>query len=281
MAWISLGSLLALLSAVFFGAGDFSGGLAARRNAPNQVLALSSFVAVVLLSLGAVLGGERFPPVEALIWSSLAGICGAAGLAALYAGLSSGRAAVVSPVSGVLAAVLPVLAAAVIHGLPETQKLIGFGVALPGIWLVSSSRGDESRAGTIRALGLGVLAGVMFGFFFVFLARVPAGGLFGPMAALKGAALIGALAWLAVSRTPLPKPVGNPAALLAGVLDPTANALYFVATQSTRLDIAAVLSSLYPAVTVLCSRWFLKEKISPAQWVGLGLCVAAIALITS
>jgi drug/metabolite transporter (DMT)-like permease len=280
MAFSSLGAVLALLSAVFFGVGDFSGGLAARRASPYQVLAISSAVATGLMTLMALVMGEGWPSSAAVFWSVLAGLSGAVGLAALYRGLSAGRAAVVSPVSGVVAAVLPVAVAALTQGLPDNVQLAGFAIALPGIWLVSSSASDDSKEGTLRALGLGLLAGVSFGLFFIFLARVPAGNVFGPMAAAKGAALLGALALIAIFRQPIPSLRGNPAALLAGVLDPTANTLYMLATSYTRLDIAAVLSSLYPAVTVLCSRLFLKEKITLAQWSGLGLSVAAIALIT-
>jgi drug/metabolite transporter (DMT)-like permease len=277
----SIGALLALVSAVFFGAGDFCGGLAARRASPYQVLALTSAVATALMLLMVLVTGEGWPSGAALLWSCLAGLSGAVGLAALYKGLSAGRAAVVSPVSGVVAAILPVAAAGLTQGLPETAQLVGFVVALPGIWLVSSSNSGESKEGTLRALGLGLLAGLSFGLFFIFLARVPAGAVFGPMAAAKGAALLGALVLIAIMRQPFALPRANPVALLAGVLDPTANTLYMLAIRYTRLDIAAVLSSLYPAVTVLCSRWLLKEKITPAQWGGLILSVAAIALITS
>jgi drug/metabolite transporter (DMT)-like permease len=275
------GAFFALISAALFGMGDFAGGLAARRISPAQVLALSSTLATLLMAAAAVLSGEAWPTGEAMLWSGLAGICGAVGLASLYLGLAVGRAAVVSPVSGVVAALIPVLAAGLSQGLPETRQLAGFVVALPGIWLVSSHSGAEQRSGLGRALGLGIAAGLAFGCFFIFLDRVPEGGLFGPMAAVKGAAMIGALVWLAASQQSLPQLRGNPAAWLAGVFDPSANTLYFLATRLTRLDIAAVLSSLYPAVTVLCSRIILKEKISPAQWAGLVLCVGAIALITS
>jgi len=276
----TLGAALALMSAVLFGVGDFVGGMAARRATPFQVLAISSTVATLLMTAAALLVRESWPSGQAMLWSAMAGFCGAIGLTALYKGLSVGRAAVVSPVSGVVAAVLPVIVAGVTHGLPEPVQLAGFGLALPAIWLVSSSGRRETDEGMLRALGLGLLAGVAFGFFFVFMARVPAGTIFGPMASVKGASMGVAFILLAVLRQPFPKLRGNPAALLAGVLDPSSNTLYFLATSYTRLDIAAVLSSLYPAVTVLCSRWFLKEKISPAQWVGLVLSVGAIMLIT-
>jgi drug/metabolite transporter (DMT)-like permease len=281
MAASPFGALLALLSAVFYGAGDFSGGLATRRASPYQVLAVSSAIAAGLMTLLAFATGESWPSSAAWLWSILAGLSGAAGLAALYKGLSAGRAAVVSPVSGVIAAVLPVVVAGLTQGLPSNFQLAGFAIALPGIWLVSSSAAGESKKTNLQALGLGMLAGVAFGLFFIFLARVPKGNLFGPMAAAKGAALAGALVFIAGMRQPFPRIRGNPAVLLAGILDPTANALYLLATSYTRLDIAAVLSSLYPAVTVLCSLLFLKEKIGRSQWVGLALSVAAIAMITS
>jgi drug/metabolite transporter (DMT)-like permease len=276
-----IGALIALFSAVLFGGGDFYGGLAARRDRPFQVLALSSTIATLLMVALAFLWGEAWPSWPAVFWAALAGISGAIGLVALYRGLSIGKAAIVSPVSGVLAAMLPVGLAGLTSGLPGPLQLAGFAVALPGIWLVSANSTVKYDDKIGPSFGMGILAGFAFGLFFIFLARVPSGDIFGPMAVAKCAAACGSFLLVAVARLKVPDVRKNVPLILAGILDPMANTLYFVALRMTRLDIAAVLSSLYPAVTVLMSRWILKEKIKQGQWVGLILCVVSIGLITA
>jgi drug/metabolite transporter (DMT)-like permease len=281
------GILLALMSACFYGSGDFLGGQATRRLNAYQVLALASLSGLVLMAGLTWYFHEPVPSAESLFWAGIAGVCGSLGLTVLFYGLATRGSAIVSPVSGVVGALLPVLYTVLNSGLPENTQILGFAVAAPGIWLVTASSSADRR--TARSgLGLGVLAGVGFGMFFILIARVGNEALFSPLAFLKIVAFLLALALLLIEhrlrRVQIPALRSNPrsglTALLSGLLDPTANAFYLAATRLARLDVVVVITSLYPAFTVLLARLVTKEQISWKQWVGIGLCLAAIALIS-
>jgi drug/metabolite transporter (DMT)-like permease len=126
---------------------------------------------------------------------------------------------------------------------------------------------------------LAAIAGIGFGGFFILLGQVDSGALFVPLAVTSCSASAVALLAMAISRTRLPSPRRNPTAVLAGVLDAAGVVAYLVAIRWIRLDVAAVLGSLYPAITVLLFRVLMKEAVNRTQWVGLAVCVAAIALI--
>jgi drug/metabolite transporter (DMT)-like permease len=283
------GSALALASSVVYGAGDFLGGLAARRLHPFQVLTFGSATGLVLMVLMALMLGEELPTTFDLVWAGLAGVCGMFGLAALYQGLAQGESAIVSPVSGVVGAGLPVVVGIILEGLPSPLQVAGFACAAPGIWLVTLQPGG-SRQKVRAGILLGGLAGIGFGLFFTLIAQVESSATFYPLAFLKLVALTisGGVWWF--SRKKYPRlDLRQPAAWLAapvklavasGLLDPLANALYLAATRLARLDVAVVLTSLYPAVTVLLSWLVLKEKIILVQWLGVAFCLAAIVLIT-
>lgn len=279
-----LGVTLALLSALMFGGGDFSGGFATRRCRPFQVLAWSALAGAIGLGLLAWLLREPWPAPDDTLWAAGAGLSGALGLVALYRGLSRGNTALVSPLAGVIGAALPVIAGAFSEGLPGTTQLLGFGCALLGIGLVTYTPRPAAlapgRAGAQRGqVTLGVLSGIGFGAFFIFLAQITPGVVVVPLAIAKGTAVC--VAWgitlLGERRLPVLRESG--VAWLSGLLDAAANALYLLARQHTRLDVAVVLTSLYPAFTVLLASLLLREQVSRAQWAGVGLCSAAIALI--
>ena len=265
-----LGIILALTSALVWGGGDFSGGLASRRSTSYQVLML----------LGAFLWKESLPGMPSVGWAVLAGLVGTIGLTSFYRALSLGHTAVVAPTSAVLCAILPVLFSIFTSGLPGLPRLLGFVLALVGIWLVSQPAVGESGRLSRQGFLLTILAGVCFGFFFIFLAQVEHGSVFYPLVAARGIELLLALLVLALGRTRLVGWRENPIALLAGLLDAGGNILYMAARQFTTLDVVAVLASLYPASTVILAGWLLKEKVSLKQWLGVALCLAAIVLIT-
>lgn len=274
-----IGNLLALASAFVWGSGDFSGGLATQRANPFQVLAVSTLAGVVALAALALGVGEAWPSAVGAAWSLSAGLAGALGIACLYRALSLGLAASVAPTAAVIGVALPVIYGAVTEGWPGWERLAGFGLAGLGIWLVSRSTEAADHAGR-RALGLALLAGLGFGGFFILIARVEAGLVFTPLIFARTASLGAALALMLARRVPLPSVASNPVAVLAGVLDTGGNVLYLAAKQFTRLDVAVVLASLYPVSTVLLAWLLLKQKIAPLQWVGAGLCMAAVVLIT-
>jgi drug/metabolite transporter (DMT)-like permease len=274
----ALGVFFALTSAAVWGSGDFSGGVATRRGSQYHVLALSALSGIVLLAALAILRREAWPPPAGWAWAALGGVSGALGIACLYRALSLGHAASVAPTTAVISAALPVVVGALSAGLPGSSQLAGFAVAVPGLWLVSASA-QTGLPVSRPELVLAVLAGLGFGGFFVFIGQVERGYIYTPLVIARGLTLGTALLLIFGRRLPLPSLVGNPVALLAGVLDAGGNIFYVLARQYTRLDVAAVLSSLYPAATVLLAWLVLKERISRRQWLGAALCLAAVGLI--
>ena len=273
-----IGALLALISAVLYGTGDFSGGVAARRIHSYAVLLLSALASIVLACILLLIRPESTLSGRDLFFAAVAGLIGAVGLTFLYSGLSTGSAAVVAPTSGVVSAVFPAVVGILIDSLPKITTLIGFVTAFLGIWLVTRSQ-DSGNHDPKRGLLLGILAGIGFGGYFVLIAQVSKDNLILPLLVVKIAALLVALVLMWIYRISMPSIKSNSIALLSGTFDFTANGFYLVATQLTRMDVAAVLSSLFPAATVFLSVIFFREKINPGQWVGVVFCVAAIALI--
>lgn len=274
-----LGILFALTSAAVWGGGDFTGGYASRRLSPFQVLVLSALSGLVVLIAAAGLWRESFPSTRGIIFAIMAGALDALGIAALYRALSMGHAASVAPTSAVISAILPVVFGIFVEGMPALTKLLGFGLALAGIWLVSAATTREGRVSRQEFL-LACLAGLGFGGFLIFLGLVEPGKIFTPLIVCRCLTLAIALLFTGLYRLPLPSLSSNPTALLAGLLDAGGNLFYVLARQFTRLDIAAVLTSFYPASTVLLASVIVKEKVSLSQWIGLLLCLAAIILIT-
>jgi len=269
---------LGLLSAVVWGAGDFSGGLASKRTDVYSVLIPSQIMGLALMFLAALGLHETVPPVEHLIAGAVAGLVGAIGLVALYRALSLGRMGIAAPISAVVAAVLPVVVSVFVLGLPSLVHTVGFGIALISVWLVS--RTDHARI-TLRDLGLPFVAGAGFGLFFVIISRANSVSVLFPLVAARCASIIMFLVFTTARRLPRFPPMQHlPLILLAGILDAGGNIFFVAAARVGRLDIAAVLSSLYPAATILLARFILHEKFSRPQIVGIILALAAIVLIS-
>lgn len=273
------GIFLALVAALLWGSGDFSGGFATRRVSPFQVLALSALSGMVILSISALLWNETFPTSAGIGWSLLAGLSGAVGITSLYTALSRGNAAAVAPISAVLGAAIPVGFTFIAQGSPAGIQVAGFALALLGIWLVSRSVTEEGQKDH-SSLGLAFLAGVGFGGYFIFIGQVETAGVFIPLLFARAVMFFAAVLFLVVKRLPFPSIIHNPVAPLAGVLDSAGNVFFLLAISFSRLDFAVVTSSLYPAVTVLLAAALLKEKVGNWQKAGVVLCLAAIVLIS-
>jgi uncharacterized membrane protein len=227
-----------LASALSWGAGDFSGGLATKRAPVFGVLAIGHAVGLVLLIGMALLWAEPFPTTADLGWGLVAGLAGAVGLASLYRALAIGQMGLVAPLSAVLTAALPALFGALTEGLPGALKLVGFGLALVGIWLVAGTGGS---AGVNAGLGLAVLAGCAFGVFFILVHRAGANAVFWPLVAARIGSLGLVLPIAAVRRQLLWPDRGLLApVLLSGALDVAGNAFFVLAAQVGRLDVAAI-----------------------------------------
>jgi drug/metabolite transporter (DMT)-like permease len=274
----AVGIALALACAAVWGAGDFSGGLAARRSGQLQVLTLSASSGIVLLLASALLRGESFPSGGTALWAGLAGLSGTVGLGCLYRGLSFGNAAMVAPTAAVITAALPVVFTLVTEGRPGYWQAAGFAVAIGGIWLVAAA----GRAVDVSQPGfrLAVLAGAGFGGFLILIGQVPAGPVFVPAAVTRGVMLVTVVTLLRLRSAALPALASNPAALVAGLFDAAGNVFYLFAKEYARLDVVAVLSSLYPVTTVLLAHLVTKEHVSGVQWIGMAVCLLAVALIT-
>jgi drug/metabolite transporter (DMT)-like permease len=273
-----IGVLLALTSGLVWGAGDFTGGVATRRGDPFQVLTVSALAGIVLLSICALVAREPLPNLASAMWAAAGGAVGSVGLLCLYRGLSLGSAATVAPTSAVVTAVLPVVFGGMTAGWPRTTQLSGFVLAVAGIWLVARTTSSDPLS--TRGLRFAVVAGLAFGSFLILIAQVQAGLVFVPLAIGRTVTLAASLMMLAVRRVALPSMAALPLAALTGVLDAGGNVFYLLARDLTRLDVAAVLASLYPVTTVVLARLLMKERISGTQWVGAAVCLGAVVLIT-
>jgi drug/metabolite transporter (DMT)-like permease len=273
-----LAVLYGLASAASWGAGDFSGGLAAKRSSVYSVVIISQLVGGICLGGLALLFSEPFPDSTDLLYGSAAGIAGVIGLVALYRGLAVGHMGVVAPVAAVVSAVVPVIVSLFIEGLPGLQQIIGFGLAAVAIWLLSGGNGEASVR--MQDLGLPVVAGLGFGLFFILIDRVSDGSVFWPLVAARVASIALLLIFVLLTRQAVKPNVRQlPIIALAGVFDSGGNAFFALATQLGRLDISAVLSSLYPATTVILAWFILKERLMSRQWGGVVTALIAVVLI--
>jgi uncharacterized membrane protein len=267
-----------LASAVTWGAGDFSGGMAAKRTNPYGAVIVAHAVSLVLLLTLGIVTGETLPPARDLLWGGVAGIGGGVGLALLYSALASGQMSIASPVSALVAAGLPVLVGAFSEGLPGVVTLTGFGLALAAVWLVSGGAGVKLQAGKLSP---SVLSGVCFAAFFIFLHRGSGQSILWPLVATRIASIFSLLVFSLVTGQPwLPTRESLLPILASSLLDSAGNALYAMSARIGRMDVAAVLGSLYPGSTVLLAWFILKERVSPLQMLGIVLALAAIVLIT-
>jgi uncharacterized membrane protein len=287
--------VLALCSALAYGFSDFLGGFLARRTSAWQVAVVAQTSSAACTCLVAVfVHGD--PAAAHFRWALLAGVGSGMGTGFLYRGFSAGRMGVVAPVSAVGAALVPVLTGVVTGERPALLVWVGVLAALPAIWLVSSPpppapagpppepsvpAQDAPRGGLVPAgLTDGVLAGLGFGLLFAALGQVPRSAGWWPLALCQTVSIpavvllataLGA-AWLPRRRTAL-------VATLAGPLGATATGLFLLASQRGFLTVAGVLTSLYPASTVLLAALLLHERVHRAQGVGLGLCALAVVLV--
>lgn len=274
--------LLSLLAAASYGLADFVGGVTSKRTSPWAVALVAQLGGAGLVGLlSLVIDGS--PTGTDLAWCAVGGVGNGFGTAFLYRGLSSGRMGVVAPISGVGAVLVPVVVGLATGERPHLLVWVGIAAALPGIWLVSREPSDEDvTGGTPRSSGVldGVLAGLGFGTLFAALAQVPEEAGFLPLALnqlVAGGVIV--LVALALRQDWVPREPAAFVGVVSGTLGALATGLFMVATQSGSLTVAAVLTSLYPAFTILLAASVLRESVHRAQAVGLVLCGAAIALV--
>jgi drug/metabolite transporter (DMT)-like permease len=262
-----------------WGTGDFCGGLASRSSRVLAVLLFSQAVGGLLLTAFGLLLGLGQPDPREIAFGAGAGLFGLAGLLALYQGFSLGRMGIVSPLSALIAVILPVIYGMLTQGPPRTLQVVGFAAALLSIWLLSFT---GMRIGAERrVIVLALLSGSCFGLFFVLLGTAAQEAVLWPIITARWVAVLLLVLFLPLKGEPLlPSVRALPLVGLAGVLDTAGNVFFALAARAGRLDISVVVSSLFPAVTVLLALLFLKERLSLRQWSGVLSALAAIALIT-
>jgi drug/metabolite transporter (DMT)-like permease len=280
--------LLAIASALLYGAGDFTGGLATRRASTLPVIVLSQLSGLVLLLLLLPVLPAASPSRADLLWGVAAGLTGGVGVALLYHALAIGRMAVVAPTTAVCAVAVPVLVAVALGERPGPMAVAGILLGLVAIVLVSQQTVAEAplledgRAGRLPAgVGIALVSGVAIGLFLLSLSRTRDQAGMWPILASRATsvALFGLAA--AAGRRSLRLPGVLTLTLVCGVIDMAANALYLVAARAGPLSVVVTLTSLYPASTVLLARVVLGERLNLRQVAGVACALAAIVLIVS
>jgi drug/metabolite transporter (DMT)-like permease len=299
---LPLSPLFALAAAILWGGGDFSGGMGAKHaggtmRAALRIVLLSHAASFTVLIIAANLRGDPFPHGIPLYCGLAAGVAGGISLTCFYVALSRGAMGASAAVSGLLAAAIPAVVSISLEGSPGPLKIAGFTVAGLAIWLIDGGPNPESSPATSGTMGLAVAAGIGFGLYFVALKYAGVTGLIWPMATARMGSLTAcSLILLATSLRTNPNPT-SPAAsapdrsltlpriavlwcLSTAVLDTSGNMLFIAATRAGRLDVAAVLASLYPASTILLAAWTLHERPTPRQGLGMAVAAAAVVMIT-
>ncbi len=284
-----MAALLALAAAAVFGAADFTGGRATDRAPVLTVTLMSNAIGVALgLALVAIAGGTFDQPTVA--WSAAGGLCGLGGLVLLYRGLAVGPNRLVSPVSAVVAAVLPVGVGIASGERPGMLAVVGLALAAPAIWLVAGGDLQPATTGTARdaaddgsPIVLAIGAGLGFGLFFTCLAQTPDDAGAAPLLVARlvsTTTLVAAFAlWRRRTSNAGIDRQGLRLAALAGTLDMSANGLFLWSTLHGDLSIVGALVSLFPVTTILLAMVLLGERMTRAQALGLALAVVTAALL--
>ena len=269
-----LGPAAGIATAVTWGAGDFCGGMAAKRQRVLVVVLFSQALGLVGVGAVALLVHEQMPPWFDLLWGAGAGLAGAVGVTALYASLASGRMGIAAPVTGIVAAILPVSYSWWRGGIPSLWALGGVVLALGGLVLVSGTKAERPSR---RVLVLALISGLGFATFLLLMGFSTGRSYYWTLTAARGGSTIVLLGLVLSSRAAW----GRPGWAVAGAAlgDTLGNAFYLLATRLGRLDVAVVLSSLYPVTTVILARVVLKERLTRAQTAGAALMLAAIPLV--
>jgi len=271
-------ALLALAAACTFGVADFLGGMCTRRAAVVSVTLTTNLAGAALaIVLVFTIGGAWTP--GAIGWGALAGLAGLTGLVLLYQGLADGPNRLVSPLSAVIAAIVPVAVGVTLGDRPDTLAIAGLAVAPIAIWLVAG--GDLRMTDTSRRpVLLGVGAGLGFGTFFALIAQTPDDAGAVPLLAARATSVTILLLAAVITRPGVPAPQVLVVAIVAGALDMTANGLFLWSTLDGDLAIVGALVSLFPATTVLLAVVFLGERLDRKQISGLALAITAAALLS-
>ena len=286
--------LLATLSGLSYGASDFSGAIATKKNDAALVTFVVQIISFAALAIILVLTFDGTVLPSDLAWGALGGIGATIGLTTFYRALADGPMSTAASVTALIGALLPVSAGLLLGEIPNSPTLVGIALAIPSAIIVSvggleahalsRSLNPRARAAARAQIAatrrLSVVAGLGFGVFFTALAQTSAdSGLF-PLVGARGASvtvlavlLTTRRSWSRIERSDYPS-IG-----VAGVLDCSANSLYLLALADGSVTWVAAVVSLYPVATVLLARLILKEELSRLQIAGLVMASSALVFV--
>jgi drug/metabolite transporter (DMT)-like permease len=299
-ATVALGlnvTVLGLASAALWGVSDFLGGVAARRAPVLRVVVIAHSLSLVTLLLITASLHVPWPGERLAFWGIMTGISSAVGSIAFYRALAVGEMGLTAALAGVLTAAVPVIFSFFDEGRPKATQMLGFVVAAVAIWSIAYQPGGSPDR---RGLWLATLAGLGFGAFLIASKFASQGAALWPLAISRMASATIALGLLVAvhmrrrthnndqdthdknDRNDRSGALGAVLLLAggAGLIEAAGNLLYMLATRVGRLDVAAVLSSLYPAATILLAVWLLKERAKALQAWGMALAMVAVVMIS-
>jgi len=264
------------LGAVFvWGTSDFLGGYASRRSNAFVFTTIVHFSGLLLMLGIAIACHSPFPSRSGVAWALAAGLSGGAGLAIFYRALASGRMGLTAPVAAVLSAAIPTIFGMFTEGLPHSVQIAGFILAATGIWLISRPE-DGNRP---EGIGAAVFAGICFAGYYLFTKQAGDNSAIWLAAVSRAASFLLTGAIVVLGRNYQITREGVGIGVAAGILDISGSVMFIRAAQTGRLDAAVVISSLYPAITVLLARLFLKEHFTHWKLAGMFAALLAVPLI--
>ena len=270
---LSAPTAFSMAAVVAWGTSDFTGGYAARRANAFLITAIAHISGLFLMAGVALAIHSPFPSRTAVAWALVAGLSGGGALAIFYRALAMGRMGLTAPVAALLGAAIPTVFGMFREGLPQAAQVTGFVLAAAGIWLISRTEDDSPPEG----IGIAALAGIGFAGFYLCIKQAGDGSAYWLAATSKISSftLTGMIVLLGRGTREIDLR-GSALGVLAGCLDIIGSVLFIRASQTGRLDAAVVLSSLYPAITVLLARLILKEHFT--RWKALGMFAALLAV---
>jgi drug/metabolite transporter (DMT)-like permease len=275
---------LALAAALTYGTADFCGGMATKRTVSSwPVVVVSQLVGLgVVLCLLPLVHGSG-PNLHDLTWGAGGGMVGGIALLAFYRALSVGTMSIVAPVTATLSAVVPVVAGLTFFSeRPGTAAIVGIVAALAAVALFGVPAEGVAIGSREASMLLAVVAGAGFGLFFICLDRTSGhSGLWPLVAARATSTTVLGLAALAGGHRLAVTGTARSLALVAGIFDSSANALFLVATHRGLLTIVSVLTSLYPGSTIVLAYIVLGERLRPPHLIALAVATLAVALIAA
>lgn len=276
--------LLALLSALVYGVSDYVGGRSSRRVSPISITWFSELMMLVVFVLTIPALSESGPSQRAIWWGIVAGASASMAVLGLYASLARGNMTVVAPVTGVVAASLPVLVGVLIGERPAPLALVGIGLAIVAVALIGGLIGATRQHADAATIGGAIAIGAGFGLLFVAYSQAGEDGGMWPLltSRLGGIPLLG-VAYVIARRNGSAGPPTRlslaPAAAI-GLMIGTANGLYLLSTREGLLSIVAVIVSLYPASTIMLAMALDHERAARSQLAGMLLAAVAVSAIT-